>query len=161
MKERNLYVWLGLTVLLFSFPFSLPALCVLFGVDLRIGMTWLLAVFWGEEAEMCPNLHLLEGDQKIQLLPGHEEASRRQRSIKANSQLQQGLFEANQVWKEMVDVALFIWRPPFSSSCCEGDMCEVGWCHQGVLQKVASGSLWRSSHQIPKHILFQRAWTLP
>lgn len=39
MKERNLYVWLGLTVLLFSFPFSLPALCVLFGVDLRIGMT--------------------------------------------------------------------------------------------------------------------------
>lgn len=65
MKERNLYVWLGLTVRLFSFPFSLPALCVLFGVDLRIGMTWLLAVFWGEEAEMCPNLHLLEGDQKI------------------------------------------------------------------------------------------------
>lgn len=185
MKERNPYVWLGLAVLLFCFPFSLPALCVLFRVDLRIGITWPPAIFWDEQLGMSLNLPpALSTVQRETRRFGSHLAMRRllrgifawnrvgmqppvafppystQRSLDASNQLWHGLFEAKQVWKEMVGVVLSNWRLMFSSSCRGGDIWKVGWRHQSVLKKAASGSLWRSSHQISKHILFLRAWTL-
>lgn len=141
-------------MLVFHFLFSLPPLWVLLGVDLRMGMTWPPAVFWVGQVGMSFNLHQPWASSKgcaEDSAPtyGHEEASLKllcmenggnvtgafppfsiQRSIDAKRYTRQGVCEAEQVWEEMVAVALSKWKVVFSCSCDGVGIWKVGWCHQ-------------------------------
>lgn len=152
MKERNPYVCLGLPVLLFCFPFSLCALCVLF--DLWVRMTWLLAIIWDKQVELSlklpPALNTIQRERLEDSAPSWPRLLCVKYVVFPPCSLQRSL---NSTHLQLISSKDILKKNSSGKRwlllhCPAGDWCsavvvvgdgiwKAGWCHQGILRKKA------------------------